>query len=493
MRIDTHSANAISAVASTPEAEWFDAAAYHAMFTGLRETHLRASAMVGLIGFLALDHAPRVVLLVWGLLVLADFSWRRRVFAEHERLAGTASIDAQLRHARAQEPLWLVQGLFWGLTPLALFQYLPVDTVLLAWAPVGAVGVARAIYMAPHLGSARLYLTTFAACLTLSVTVQLTAGLYDDLGAQRWWLLVVLFGQLVLLVRVVRTNHERSTRSIDLMYQNARLIHSLQEQTRAAQEAAQFRTRFLAGAAHDLKQPINALGIYAEWLSAEPHLVEELGPKILQATQAINTLFDSLFDLARLDAGSFQPKPSTVDVSTLMKDLEVQFRPLAVQKGLGLRVRARPGRVVTDPIMLRRVLGNLVANAIRYTGHGGVLLAVRRRGDALAFEVWDTGLGIAPEQHGNIFREFYKVQTGGTEDGFGLGLAIVRRLSGIMGYQLSLRSRLARGSVFRVLVPIGDGSVSPQGPDARASTMPAGPTGSATRADGRSAASASGS
>ena len=286
--------------------------------------------------------------------------------------------------------------------------------------------------------------------LSLAISVGLAFAVRPHTLLQQadYWVPVLLGLYWLLLLRIVRHLHELYRSSIDLSYHNARLIYSLQEQTRVAQEASRFKDRFLAGAAHDLKQPVSALSIYAEWLSSEPELVDELGPKILQSTRAINALFDSLFDLVKLDAGRLETDMQTLQVRALLDDLEVQFEPMATQKGLQLRVRAIDAALVSDRIMLRRIVGNLVANAIRYTAQGGVLLTARQRGQAISFEVWDTGIGIPDHEQSQIYEEFYKVPTSGTEEGFGLGLAIVRRLSERLGYTVSLRSRPGRGSVF---------------------------------------------
>ena len=141
--------------------------------------------------------------------------------------------------------------------------------------------------------------------LSLAISVGLAFAVRPHTLLQQadYWVPVLLGLYWLLLLRIVRHLHELYRSSIDLSYHNARLIYSLQEQTRVAQEASRFKDRFLAGAAHDLKQPVSALSIYAEWLSSEPELVDELGPKILQSTRAINALFDSLFDLVKLDAG----------------------------------------------------------------------------------------------------------------------------------------------------------------------------------------------
>ena len=465
------------------EAEWVEAASYNAFFGGMRGAHLSALAMAAILAVLSYEHVPLWVLLIWGALALIDVVWRTSVRRRYEVLARDGTMEEQLSYARAQNPLWVFNGMFWGLTPLGLFDGLPAATALVGWLPVIAGGIGRTAYLAPHLRSARLYLMVFSACLTLSVAVQLVSGLYDPLGSHRWGIVVALVFYVLLLVRLIRVHNARHTENIDRLYQNQLLIRSLQEQTRVARNAAEFRTRFLAGAAHDLKQPISALGIYAEWLGSEPQLVDELAPKILQATQAVNTLFDSLFDLAKLDVDHLQMDLRPLDVAGLLDDLEVQFRPLAVQKGLTLRVRSLEASVVTDSIVLRRILGNLVSNAIRYTTQGGVLVAARQRPGFVLFEVWDTGIGIPAHEHAHIFGEFDKVPQAGTEDGFGLGLALVTRLAAMMNYPISLNSRLARGTVFRVQVPH-------QPTLAEVARVPL--TGSAARAAEQSAASESG-
>ena len=437
------------------KADWAESAAYNAFYGGMRTTQLTGLALASIVVALAYRYVPDWLLLAWTITVLCEALWLKLVRRHYEKL-GRRQRDAarQLRFARAQRPLWLFNAMFWGLTPLMLFHYMPTETALLAWLPVIAGGLGRTSYLASHLHTARMYLSLIAGALTLSVGVGLVSELYVPLGMIRWAMPVVLVLYLLLFARLIRVHYARNAESIDVLYQNKLLIQSLQAQTHAAKAAAEFRTRFLAGAAHDLKQPISALGIYAEWLGSEPQLVDELAPKILQATQAINTLFDSMFDLAKLDVHRIQPDLRTVQVRHLLEDLHVQYRPLAVQKGLTLRLRTVDAQLVSDPIILRRILGNLVSNAIRYTSNGGVLLAARQRGDHVLFEVWDTGIGIAADQHVIIFDEFYKVPQRGTNDGFGLGLALVRRLAELMDYPLTLRSRLARGTMFRVRVPL---------------------------------------
>lgn len=255
---------------------------------------------------------------------------------------------------------------------------------------------------------------------------------------------------------LVRAGGERFHRvqraSLALQYHNNQLIESLTRQTQTALEAVAIKNRFLASAAHDLRQPVHALGLYADWLSNEPELVGEIAPKIVESTKAVNSLFDSLFDLARLDSGKIRVGIERVDVAKLLRDLELQYRPLAEAKGLQFRLRVARGRISSDPILLQRILGNLIANAVKYTARGGVLVASRRTARGMRVEIWDTGVGIAPEHQREVFREFFKAPPShaGTEEGFGLGLYIVSRLTGILGHPLQMKSRPGRGTVFRL-------------------------------------------
>nr|WP_239027334.1 HAMP domain-containing sensor histidine kinase [Ramlibacter algicola] len=264
-------------------------------------------------------------------------------------------------------------------------------------------------------------------------------------------ILLLIFWQV--LRQAGLRQHETLRKNYELQYRNEQLIDSLRRQTTAALDAVEIKNRFLASAAHDIRQPVHALGLYADWLGSEPELVHEIAPKIVESTKAVNALFDSLFDLVRLDSGKIKLNVETLRLDKLLHDLELHYRPLAEAKGLEFRVHAVPGTVTSDPILLQRIAGNLISNAVKYTHAGGVLVAARMTPGGARIEVWDTGVGIAPAHQHEIFREFYKVPGhAGTEDGFGLGLYIVGRLCHILGHPLQLASRPGRGTVFRVLV-----------------------------------------
>jgi signal transduction histidine kinase len=178
--------------------------------------------------------------------------------------------------------------------------------------------------------------------------------------------------------------------------------------------------------------------------------VEQIAPKIVRSTKAVSDLFNSLFDLAGLESDVLRVHLQEVDLAGLIQDLEAQYVPFARERNLRLRIRASSEKVRSDSVLLQRLVGNLLSNALRNTFRGGVLIAVRKRRGVPCIEIWDTGVGIAKEHQKVIFQEFYRVPLQGTEEGFGLGLAIVSRLSEALGHPVGMASRSGRGSVFWV-------------------------------------------
>ncbi|MBK9495847.1 MAG: Sensory/regulatory protein RpfC [Alphaproteobacteria bacterium ADurb.BinA280] len=246
-----------------------------------------------------------------------------------------------------------------------------------------------------------------------------------------------------------------------VVQRTAELSRALEAQRAAKQEAEtanQSKTRFLAAASHDLLQPLNAARLFTAALHARDGVDAEdrlLSERIDSSLRAAEDLLDGLLDISRLDAGSMQPEMATVDVASLLRSLHEQFAPMAAQRGLDLRLHARDLRVRSDRALLRRVLQNFIANALRYTQHGGVLLAARRRGARVELQVWDTGPGIPAEHCAVIFEEFQRLDQPSPwgEKGLGLGLSICDRITRMLGHPLALRSALGRGSVFSVQAP----------------------------------------
>ncbi len=234
-------------------------------------------------------------------------------------------------------------------------------------------------------------------------------------------------------------------------------IAGLVAEKQASDQASIAKSRFLAAASHDLRQPLHTLmllvGALRERLGDSDPETARLTENMEISASAMGSLLNALLDLSRLDAGIIVARPECFPVSDLLDAIALQFTPLAQEKGLRLRVHPSDLTVFSDPTLLERVLANLVANAIRYTERGGVLVGVRRvQKDWARIEVWDTGPGIAPEHRERVFEEFFQLdnQERGHGKGLGLGLSIVRRLVRLLGSSIDLKSTLGRGSCFSV-------------------------------------------
>lgn len=235
-----------------------------------------------------------------------------------------------------------------------------------------------------------------------------------------------------------------------------------------AERASRAKSRFLAAASHDLRQPLQAINMFVAALKVSAGTDEsgEIIASIQESLRATDELLDALLDVSRLDAGVLQPRLRPVAVADLVDRMETEFASQAARKGIALRIVTSSQVVRTDPTLLERVLRNLVSNAVRYTESGRILIGCRHRGQALRLEVWDTGIGIPADKLGAVFEEFY--QLGNPErdrtHGLGLGLAIVDRVSSLLGYRVDVRSIPGRGSMFAVELPSDPQLVMPVPP-----------------------------
>lgn len=257
----------------------------------------------------------------------------------------------------------------------------------------------------------------------------------------------ILAGVLIIFGR---TFHHGLARAVELGFENARLVEQLTQANAA-------KTRFLASASHDLRQPLHALSLLIGLLGerARGQGLEDLIHRVQASTEAMESLLNGILDISRLDAGVERPEPVALPARELVDRIERQFTPIAAARGLRLHVRPSTHWVKSDAALLMRMLDNLVSNALRYTARGGVVLGVRPRGAGLAFEVWDTGLGIPPEKLDEVFQEFVQLHNPQRDrsQGLGLGLSIVQRTAQLLGHGIEVASRPGRGSVFRVIVP----------------------------------------
>jgi signal transduction histidine kinase len=249
----------------------------------------------------------------------------------------------------------------------------------------------------------------------------------------------------------------------------------LRGQKQAAEAAVLAKSRFLAAASHDLRQPLHALSLLVTALRERVREDEakRLSEHIEASASAMETLLNALLDLSRLDAGVVEARPVCFPVNRVMKSVERQFAPLAQEKGLSLTVHPTDLWAYSDPALMERILANLVSNALRYTDKGRVLVGARRvQKDWIRLEVWDTGKGVPAEFQARIFEEYFQLENPERhrDKGLGLGLAIVARLAQLLGGRVSVRSQLGRGSCFGFRVARCAPALQQQ-----ASTIPASP------------------
>lgn len=238
----------------------------------------------------------------------------------------------------------------------------------------------------------------------------------------------------------------------------ATLERKVEERTHQLQSANLSKSRFIAAASHDLRQPLHALNLFVAQLQAEKNQAERerLIARIDAAVSNVNELFNALLDISRLDAGALTANVSDFPIVSILKRIETTFAAAALEKGLCCRMVPNSLWVRSDPILLERILLNLVSNAVRYTSSGGIVVGCRRAGERLHIEVYDSGIGIPEDQQPFIFSEFYQVETAGhrQRDGLGLGLAIVDRLCALLDHPIGVSSASGKGSRFHVSVPI---------------------------------------
>ena len=237
----------------------------------------------------------------------------------------------------------------------------------------------------------------------------------------------------------------------------------LLDSLRQLEEKEQAKTRFLAAAGHDLRQPVAAAAMYLEALkfTAQSQRQKELTERIDHSMTIFSSLLDRLLDISKFDAGLVKPQISTFNLAELFNWLEQSFDQSALNVQLRLRLFFPANRtlaVYTDIALVQSVLMNLVSNAIKFTKHGSILVSARRRGDRVLMQVWDTGIGIAEADMPHIFDEFYQVANPqrNREAGLGLGLSICQRAMSLLGGAITCRSRLGRGSVFEFSLPLSD-------------------------------------
>lgn len=304
---------------------------------------------------------------------------------------------------------------------------------------------------------------TFLVFLMLSIVPSIPALLVESIPGNRP--LAVLMGAFMAVMCALGWNlHRMVLQSLALRFENLALVEELTRQKEIAEEASVAKSRFLAAASHDLRQPMHAFGLYLGVLDtlALPAKARALTGKLYQCMHGMEDLFRGLLDVSQLDAGAIHPRSAVFPIASMLQRLAVEFEPQAQAKGLALRVAPCSAWVRGDAALIERILRNLLSNAVRYTAKGKVLVGCRRGPERLRLAVYDTGVGIAPADQRRVFEEF--LQLGNPQrdrsQGLGLGLSIVERLARLLGLPLALQSTPGRGSVFSVDLPLAQAAAA---------------------------------
>jgi signal transduction histidine kinase len=356
--------------------------------------------------------------------------------------------------------LWF-SAMGWGATSLLMVPDATVHNVLMMAVLTGVMGQAA---MSNAANDMRANIIGMTSAVLLS-----SAQLSTVFGESTFQITAMLFLYNAVLLINTRNAHVAMRASIRLRLSNAALARANAKIALRAEQANRDKSEFLAAASHDLRQPVHALLLLIEaYRQEEPSAINHpLMRHMTQAGQSINSMFNALMELSRLESGSEKLNFTEFELRKLWQDVIEDSQPEAQAKGLGLRsflpVSLAATRVRTDYLLLKRILVNLMSNALRYTQHGGVLLALRRghadlngvTSECLWIEVWDTGIGIAQADQTRIFDPYVQMANRERDrsKGLGLGLAIVRHASELLGLHITIHSVPGRGTRFRLELP----------------------------------------
>ncbi len=425
------------------------------LYAGWHRTSLSMFVGAALLCAAMWGQAPSWLMAVWVTLIVANQLWRGALVRAWQR--AQPGLAAAPRWGRYWAAGSAAGGALWGTAAVAMYPDSPPHQALLIVCLFGVV--------LGGLNLTAVYKPSFYGFVVLALVPLI---LREALIADRVHTFTALVMSVVLGFVLAFGHHLNDvlTRSLAIRYENIDLINGLKSQTRAAHEARaaaeaanRAKSQLLAAASHDLRQPLHALGLYTAVLATRAHGApwQPLVGNVQNALNALEAQFAQLLDLSQLEAGAHTPERSRVALAPLFARVVAEFRPQAEAKGLDLRCVATRLAVDSDAALLERMMRNLVANAVRYTSRGGIVVGARRRGARVAAVVVDTGIGIAPEHSSRIFEEFYQVRSGdrtsSASNGMGLGLAIVRRLAKLLGHDVGVASRAGSGSCFRIEAP----------------------------------------
>ena len=432
-----------------------------AYFNDANDLNLAGLVVYALVVYVVHDEAPEWIWAPALFILIAITLYRSYLIRQYHR---TPEVRSSTSWANSQALSGGSAGVCWGVANAAMLVHLPATYqyfVLTVSAVVAATSTSEgfSLVMPPR--------TFTVACISPSVIWLMTIGdrIHTILA-----LMLFLFMPITILLGS-KKNHI-FVEAQRLRFKNESLVKELSRQHELLEGASKSKSRFLAAASHDLRQPLAALMIFLEQLEFEQQL-SRTGRDVLehaqQATNSLCSLLDGLLDISRLDGQAIKKTIRPFAIQTLFNELEEEFQQLAKQKGILLKFSPCSAIIESDRILTGQILRNLISNAVRYTPSGRILVGCRLRRPMLAVEVHDTGIGIAQDQIPRIFDEFYQVDNSerDRQQGLGLGLSIVDRAARLLGHTVTLSSQLGKGSSFVLTVPLANGGIIDEQPALR--------------------------
>jgi signal transduction histidine kinase/CheY-like chemotaxis protein len=387
---------------------------------------------------------------VWGLLqhlgVGAMMLWYKSFSRDH------ASPDRLRFLMRALHLIQMASGLLWGSVP---WLFVPADDLLITTRVVMVLtGVTSA--GVSYLAMIRHGVFSFS----LPIVLCLVTALLRQPDEVHWMLAGLVTLHFIATTKLALQQRDVLVEATTMRFEKEQLAAQLHDEKDIAERANLAKSKFLAAASHDLRQPLHAMTLFVAAMedSARYPETREMVGNVQRCTTALESLLQTLLDISKIDAGVIEPRPEHFRLLSLASRLAAEFAPQAQAAGLEFTVQCPDAVVHSDPALVERILRNLIGNAIRYTSAGSITLRCRAEADEVVIEVADTGIGIPTDQQEHVFEEF--VQLGNPErdrtKGLGLGLAIVRRLTDLLDARIVLESAPGHGSTFRLSLKAGD-------------------------------------
>jgi signal transduction histidine kinase len=432
--------------------EWIESQSIHACMLAQKNTYPLTMGVIPMICIMVYSYVYLPGLFVWALSMAILTGYRYRVSQQYLRSVkknGIAEACKRLQMKTNYLWSWPATGALWGSLSWIVFGHAPLFNQFVCWLTLACICLFGVTSYSAHKRTVIRFISANLISILIGLVWRYAVSPEDAKDSMMLYILplhLVFWGMLVQIGSKLNVTH----------VERFMLMDTIEYQKQVAFDAIEAKNRFFASAAHDIRQPVLALNLYANLLKSDPRALPHLSLKIETITRSVIEMFDTLFEMSRIDSGKLVINRESLAVTSLLEDIEVQYAPMAQAKNLRFRVAlgACDYMINSDYQALKRILGNLVMNAIKFTHEGGVLLTCRQTQAGVKFEVWDTGVGIAPEQQTAVFKEFYKLESSAEKnDGQGLGLSIVSKMCDALGVFVSVKSQVGRGSVFRVVVP----------------------------------------